>query len=133
MEGYGYKLNELAEKNELNGSNYEFWAYTIEPYLFATGCLPLLAINVPTPVPRPVDNYHMLSNAWYAIREDIEKWDKSSLAGKYTIALNLSQSHKFLIQQNPGCTVLQLWNVIKQNNRNNTVGQKSLARQKQQS
>ena len=123
MEGYGYKFNELPHKEKLNSSNYEAWIVSIMPSLFSTGCLPLIfGRQGGPPEQRPINPLLWGTPQWQMTNQAIENWDKSNFADYYTISLNLQSTQKFLIQQNPNASVLQLWNVIKSHNNNNTKG-----------
>ena len=74
MDGYGYKLNELSSKGKLNNTNNEIWAFDIQPYIFATGCLPMIyGYNGGPPYPCPVNFHPRGSQAWLDCKSDIEK------------------------------------------------------------
>ena len=85
MDGYGFKLNELAASKKLTTNNWKVWEITIRLHLYSAGCESLVfGIHCEPPVLRPVNCFTPGSMEVYRGEELINKWDRSNSAGEYT-------------------------------------------------
>ena len=102
----------------------------IEASLFSAGCHQIIFGQPPLTRPPRLFNTFGVPDA--GTERIIADWNKSNQAGVFSISLNVSASHKFLIQQNRQANVLELWEAIRLHHLNNTEGHNVLVRQKWQ-
>ena len=101
MDGYGFKLNELAASKKLTTNNWKVWEITIRPHLYSAGCESLiLEIHSKPPVLCPVNCFAPGSMEFIRGDELINKWDRSNSAGVHIIALNVDESQRSFLEVN---------------------------------